>query len=75
MMGFIEKYIMPFALKLGNQRHLLAIRDTLIGMIAITIVGSFAVLFNNLGQIIPPYGKMMEAIFGANWSTLGGDIW
>ncbi|MEM5590882.1 hypothetical protein AAHH67_02585 [Niallia circulans] len=53
MMGFIEKYIMPFALKLGNQRHLLAIRDTLIGMIAITIVGSFAVLFNNLGQIIP----------------------
>lgn len=75
MMTFIEKYIMPGAVKLGNNRHLLAIRDALIGMIAITIVGSFAVLFNNLGQIIKPYGRMMEAIFGPAWTTLGGDIW
>ncbi|HWJ77617.1 MAG TPA: PTS transporter subunit EIIC [Niallia sp.] len=75
MMKFIDKFIMPIAAKIGSQRHLLAIRDTLIGMIAITIVGSFAVLLNNLGEIIKPYGRMMEAIFGENWKTLGGDIW
>jgi cellobiose PTS system EIIC component len=75
MMNFIEKYIMPYAIRLGNNRHLLAIRDALIGMIAITMIGSFAVLFNNLGQIIKPYGTMMEAIFGPTWTTLGGDIW
>src|SRR4051812_1938272 len=75
MMTFIEKYIMPIAVKVGNNRHLLAIRDALIGMIAITMVGSFAVLFNNLGQVIKPYGRMMEYIFGPAWSTLGGDIW
>ena len=74
MMTFIDKYIMPAAVKLGNNRHLLAIRDTLIGMIAITIIGSFAVLLNNLGQIIKPYGRMMEAIFGPTWTTLGNDI-
>lgn len=75
MMTFIERFIMPIAVKVGNNRHLLAIRDALIGMIAITMVGSFAVLFNNLGQVIKPYGKMMEYIFGPAWTTLGGDIW
>ncbi|MCS0787696.1 PTS sugar transporter subunit IIC [Cytobacillus pseudoceanisediminis] len=75
MMTFIEKYIMPYAMKFGNNRHLLAIRDALIGMIAITMVGSFAVLFNNLGEIIKPYGRLMESIFGESWKTLGGDIW
>lgn len=75
MMSFIEKYILPYAMKLGNNRHLLAIRDTLVGMLAITMVGSFAVLFNNIGGIFKPWGTMMEAIFGKNWTVLGGDIW
>lgn len=75
MMNFIERFIMPAAVKVGNNRHLLAIRDALIGMIAITIIGSFAVLFNNLGQIIKPYGRMMESLFGPAWTTLGSDIW
>jgi PTS system cellobiose-specific IIC component len=75
MMNFVDRYIMPAAAKFGNQRHLLAIRDALIGMIAITMVGSFAVLFNNLGGAIKGYDKMMEALFGVNWKTLGGDIW
>ncbi|WP_088069776.1 PTS sugar transporter subunit IIC [Gottfriedia luciferensis] len=75
MMNFVEKYIMPAAAKFGNQRHLLAIRDALIGMIAITMVGSFAVLFNNLGGAIKGYDKMMESLFGVKWNTLGLDIW
>lgn len=78
MMEFLEKYIMPFAAKLGNNRHLLAIRDALIGMISITMIGSLLVLINNLGQVPgfgKYYGKMMEAIFGKDWTVLGGDIW
>jgi PTS system cellobiose-specific IIC component len=75
MMRFAEKYIMPAAAKFGNQRHLLAIRDALIGMIAITMIGAFAVLINNLGGAIHGYDKMMETVFGANWKTLGSDIW
>lgn len=74
MNSFLEK-IMEGAGKIGNNRHLLAIRDTLVGMIAITMIGSFAVLINNLGQIIKPWGKMLEAIFGKNYTALGGDIW
>lgn len=78
MMNFIDKYIMPFANKLGNQRHLLAIRDALVGMIAITMVGSLAVLLNNLGSVPgigKPYEKLMIAVFGETWNTLGSDIW
>src|SRR5438046_2358421 len=75
MMKFLETYILPYAARLGSQRHLIAIRDTFVGMLAITMVGSFAVLFNNIGELIKPYGTMMKAIFGENWTMLGGDIW
>ncbi|WP_066066712.1 PTS sugar transporter subunit IIC [Neobacillus soli] len=77
-MNFVDKYIMPFANKLGSNRHLLAIRDALVGMIAITMIGSLSVLLTNLGQV-PGIGKYYEkfmiSIFGETWKTLGGDIW
>ncbi|MEH7502600.1 PTS transporter subunit EIIC [Neobacillus drentensis] len=78
MMNFIDKFIMPFANKLGNNRHLLAIRDALVGMIAITMIGSLAVLLNNLGKVPgigKYYEKLMISLFGETWTTLGGDIW
>lgn len=74
-MDFIEKYIVPVAAKVGAQRHLVAVRDAFVGMIAITMAGAFAVLFNNLGGAIPGYDKFWMRIFGENWKTLGGDIW
>ncbi|HEY2420385.1 MAG TPA: PTS sugar transporter subunit IIC, partial [Neobacillus sp.] len=78
MMNFVDKFIMPFANKLGNNRHLLAIRDALVGMLAITMIGSLSVLLTNLGAV-PGVGKyyqnFMIYIFGENWKTLGGDIW
>ena len=57
-MNFIDKYIMPFANKLGNNRHLLAIRDALVGMIAITMIGSLSVLVTqprkSSGKLVSP---------------------
>ncbi len=86
MLNWIEKYIMPTAVKIGNQRHLLAIRDALIGMIAITMVGSFAVLINNIGasttqpdgtvtQIISWWEPMMKSVFGQYWKEPGSQVW
>jgi len=76
-MSFVDKYIMPFANKLGNNRHLLAIRDALVGMISITMIGSLSVLLTNLGQV-PGIGKhyqnLMISLFGERWNTLGSDI-
>lgn len=49
--GFMEKlsdwmmkYLVPIANKIGNQRHLAAVRDGLTIMIPATIVGGFAIL-------------------------------
>jgi PTS system cellobiose-specific IIC component len=74
-MELIEKYIVPVAGKIGAQRHLVAVRDAFVGMIAITMVGAFAVLFNNLGGVFKWYDKFLINIFGAGWKTLGGNIW
>lgn len=48
ILGFLEEKIMPFANKLGQQRHLLAIRDGFLSMIALTMVASIATLVNNI---------------------------
>ncbi|MGL4818560.1 MAG: PTS sugar transporter subunit IIC [Bacilli bacterium] len=72
---FMEKYLVPIAARIGSQRHLIAIRDGFIGMVAITIGGSLALLINALP--IPGYDKWITGesavatfIRGAN-----GDIW
>ena len=70
---FIDKYIMPVAAKIGNQRHLSAVRDGFVSIISIVMVGSLAVLINNLP--FEGYKKLMIGIFGENWTVLGGNIW
>jgi PTS system cellobiose-specific IIC component len=69
MMDWIEKNILPVAVKIGNQRHLIAVRDAFIGMIALTMAGSFAVLLRFIGGTdgMEWYPKMMNNIFGDNW--------
>lgn len=41
---WMMKYLVPVANKIGNQRHLAAVRDGLTVMIPATIVGGFAIL-------------------------------
>lgn len=74
-MNFMDRYIIPVATKVGNQRHLVAIRDAFVAMMTILIVGALALLFVRLADIIPPYAKMMQAIFGEDWAAIGLDIW
>ncbi|MGL6175088.1 MAG: PTS sugar transporter subunit IIC, partial [Cellulosilyticaceae bacterium] len=72
-MSFMDKYIVPYAARLGAQRHLVAIRDAFIAMISITMVGSVAVLINNIP--FDPYQQFMVKIFGEGWKTLNNDVW
>ncbi|MFT8411022.1 MAG: PTS transporter subunit EIIC [Schleiferilactobacillus perolens] len=57
VMSFLEKHFMPIADKIGNQRHLLAIRNGLISIMPLTIVGSIFVIFLNIP--IEGYDKMI----------------
>lgn len=77
--AFMEKYFLPTATKIGNQRHLIAIRDAFAYTMPLMIVGAFAVLINNLP--IPGFQGLMNGIFSEKvggayiWTLLGGNIW
>jgi len=70
---FLEKYFVPFAGKVGAQRHLVAIRDGFVAIMPLILVGSLAVLFNNLP--IPGWANLMKSIFGDQWNSFGGTLW
>lgn len=74
--GFMERVITPIAMKMGTSKYLLAIRDTFIGMLAITMVGSFAVLINNLSGVeqFRWFETFMVDMFGLKWRTLNDMI-
>ncbi len=72
--SFMERYFIPYAGKVGNQRHLLAIRDGFIVTMPLMIMGSFAVLINNLP--IQAYQNFMNGLFGeGRWQAFGGNVW
>lgn len=77
--SWLEENFVPWAAKVGNQRHLLAIRDAFVVTMPLMILGAFAVLINNLP--IPGYQNFMNNLFSKQvgdayiWTSLGGNIW
>lgn len=71
---FMEKYFVPFASKVGSQRHLVAIRDGFVIIMPLMILGSMAVLINNLP--IDAYQDFLTSLFGGDiWKNFGGNLW
>ena len=73
ILEFLEEKIMPVANKLGQQRHLLAIRDGFLSMIALTMVASIATLINNI-PIDAVKKFLTETSFGQQVYTLCQNI-
>lgn len=48
IMAFMQEKVLPIAGKLGQQRHLLAIRDGFLAMIALTMISSVCTLITNI---------------------------
>ncbi|MBP1039410.1 PTS sugar transporter subunit IIC [Vagococcus sp. BWB3-3] len=46
LMNWLERHIIPIASKIGNEKHLVALRDGFIGTMPATMAGSIAVLLN-----------------------------
>ncbi|MGL4676371.1 MAG: PTS sugar transporter subunit IIC [Brevinema sp.] len=68
IMNILEKYILPFADKIGNQKHLQAVRNGVIMTLPLTIVGSFFVIFLNIPiegymNFINPYRNILDIPF------------
>ncbi len=74
MFRFLEEKFVPLAARIGSQRHLVAIRDGFITIMPLTIVGSLAVLINNLP--IDFYQNALDSIWKhETWTQWGGNIW
>lgn len=74
LMQWMENTFMPIASKLGSQKHLVVIRDSFIAMMPIIMVGSLAVLINQLLNIPTLFGgdpikfEMLQSINGNVWN-------
>ncbi|WEG72593.1 PTS sugar transporter subunit IIC [Vagococcus intermedius] len=80
LMNWLEKYIIPVATKIGNQKHLIALRDAFIGTMPATMAGSIAVLLNAFLRDFPTnWGwtgvvKAMEPIVAVNGFIYTGSL-
>ena len=70
---FLEKYFVPFAGRVGSQRHLVAVRDGFVAIMPLVLVGALAVLINSFP--IPAYQDVMTSIFGKSWKSFGANLW
>ncbi|MGG0455117.1 PTS cellobiose transporter subunit IIC [Bacillus mycoides] len=70
MIKFLEKYVMPVAGRVAEQRHLQAIRDGIILTMPFLIIGSFFLIISALP--IPGYNDFMAGLFGESWQKALG---
>ena len=63
--SWIERYVMPAALKIAGQKHVLSVRDGIILNMPFMLIGSFFLIFAYLP--IPGYADMMSGLFGEVW--------
>ena len=68
LVNSLEQKLMPFANKIGTQRHMMAIRKGIVATMPLTIVGSFFTIFLNfpipsIAAIIEPYLPILDIPF------------
>lgn len=67
LVSVLEKYVMPAAGRIAEQKHLRSIRDGLILAMPLLIIGSMFLVIAALP--IPKYPEFMAGIFGEEWQT------
>lgn len=84
--AWLEAKVMPIASAIGSQKHLCALRDGFVGTLPITMVGAFAVLFNNVvfGETslfgeklnqIDAYKESVQPFIGKYLIPVMGQVW
>jgi PTS system cellobiose-specific IIC component len=78
-LGVFERFIMPISAKIGGMRHLVVIRDSFSSVMPLILVGSIAVLLNNIWDAFDKIlGTNMKGYLTENFSfffALNGTIW
>lgn len=74
--NWMEKHFVPVAAKIGSQKHLVAIRDSFISIMPITMAGSIATLLNVLVRDLPTEYKMPGITSAFGWLIgINGYVW
>ena len=63
--SLIERYVLPVALKVAGQKHVLSVRDGIILNMPFMLIGSFFLIFAYLP--VPAWAQMMAGLFGDAW--------
>ncbi|GAB6169252.1 PTS cellobiose transporter subunit IIC [Clostridium carnis] len=72
IVSLIERILMPIAEKISDQKHLSAMKDGLLLVMPLTIVGSLFLVIASLP--IPGYPEFMASIFGDLWADKLGYV-
>ncbi len=73
---FMEAKFVPIAAKIGSQKHLVAVRDSFIATMPVTMAGSIAVLLNALVRDIPAEYNWPAISNAFSWLIgINGFVW
>lgn len=72
IMNFMEEKFLPVAARLGGQRHLLALRDGVVMVMPLLILGAFSMIIAEFP--VEAFLNFMAGIFGENWNAFEGVI-
>lgn len=76
MNSFMEEKFMPVAARIGSEKHLVAIRDSFIAIMPVTMVGSIAVLLNVFLRDLPTSAGMTGFVEAMNpIITINGNVY
>ena len=71
-MSFMEEKFLPVAARMGSQRHLLALRDGVVMMMPLLILGAFSMIIAEFP--VQAFLDFMARTFGENWNAFEGVI-
>ncbi len=70
--NFMEEKFLPIAARMGSQRHLLALRDGIVMIMPLLILGAFSMIIGEFPS--QAYLNLMAKLFGENWNAFEGII-
>lgn len=69
LVKFLEKYLSPIAAKVEKQRHVQSIKNGMMALISVLMVGSFTLVVSAIGQLFPE-GSAVKEFFITNADVL-----
>ncbi|MCD2249712.1 PTS sugar transporter subunit IIC [Listeria monocytogenes] len=67
--AFMEKYFEPVAARIEKQRHISSIKNGMIALISVLIIGSFSLIISAIGNMFPA-GSVVKEFFIQNAAAL-----